>query len=83
MGLLIHSRMVDTETRLNDKLRNCRVIFESYVVTMSFVPLRSVLKTILQDCDLLNIILVFMNHLESSSGHVLVVLFSHNCGKIN
>lgn len=58
-------------TRLNDKLRNDRIVFEPKVVTMSFVSLRYVLKTIFQDCNLFHVILKFMNHLKSSPGHCI------------
>lgn len=52
LGILIRSKMIDIGYRLNDKLRNGRVVFEPDAVTMSFVPLRSVLKIVLQDCGL-------------------------------
>ncbi|XP_060864320.1 uncharacterized protein LOC132940616 [Metopolophium dirhodum] len=67
MGVLIRPKMVEIGYRLNDKLRNGRVIFEPKTVTMSFIPLRSVLKILFQDCNLFHVILEFMNHLDSSS----------------
>jgi len=68
MGVLIRPKMIEIGYRLNDKLRNGRVIFEPKTVTMSFIPLRSVLKILFQDCNLFHVILEFMNHLGSSSG---------------
>lgn len=67
IGILIRPRLVDIGCRLNDKMKAGRVIFEPKVFQMSFVPLRHVLKTILQDCNLLEVIIKFMNHLESNS----------------
>lgn len=67
MGILIRPRMIDIGYRLNDKLRNGRVMFEPNAVTMAFVPLRSVLKLVLQDCGMFHVILEYMNHLESIS----------------
>lgn len=67
IGILIRPRLVDIGCRLNDKMKAGRVIFEPKVFQMSFVPLRHVLKTILQDCNLFEVIIKFMNHLESNS----------------
>ncbi|KAL4136250.1 hypothetical protein QTP88_007801 [Uroleucon formosanum] len=68
IGVLICPKMIEIEYRLNDKLRNSRVIFEPKTVTMSFIPLRFFLKIIFQDSNLFHVILKFMNHLNSSSG---------------
>jgi len=75
IGVLIRLKMVEIGYRLNDKLRNGRVIFEPKTVTMSFIPLRSVLKTLFQDCNLFHAILEVMNHLDSSSGYSTISNF--------
>lgn len=67
IGILIRPRLVDIECRLNYRMKAGRVIFEPKVFQMSFVPLRYVLKTMLQDCNLFEVIIEFMNRLESNS----------------
>lgn len=67
MGVLICPKMIEIGYRLNDKLKNKLVIFEPKTVTMSFIPLRYVLKIIFQDSNLFHVILEFMNHLDPSS----------------
>jgi len=67
IGILIRPRLVDIGCRLNDRIKAGRVIFEPKVFQMSFVPLSYVLKTMLQDCNLFEVIIEFMNRLESNS----------------
>jgi hypothetical protein len=81
MGVLVRPRMVDIGCELNDRTMGGQVLFEPKVVQMSFIPLRSVLKIILQGCNLFEIVIKYMKELVQKS--VLVILFSLNCGKVN
>lgn len=67
MGILIRPRSIDIGCRLNDRMKAGRVIFEPKISHMYFIPLRSVLKIVLQDCNLFEVIIKFISHLESKS----------------
>lgn len=63
MGVLVRPKMVDIGCGLNDRMMGGRVLFEPKMVQMSFIPLRSVLKIILQDCNLFDIVIKYMEEI--------------------
>jgi len=67
MGVLVKPKMVDIGCGLTNRMMRGHVLFEPKPVQMSVIPLRSVLKIILQDCNLFEIVIKYMKQLECSS----------------
>ncbi|CAI6377673.1 unnamed protein product [Macrosiphum euphorbiae] len=67
MGVLVRPKMVDIGCGLTDRMMGGHVLFEPKPVQMSVIPLRSVLKIILLDCNLFEIVIKYMKQLECSS----------------
>jgi len=66
MGVLVSPIIVDIECGLNDRIMGGLVLFEPKMVQMYFISLRSILKIILQDCNLLEIVIKYIKQLECS-----------------
>lgn len=52
VGVLVKPDMVDVGQRLNDRLELGRVVFEPKSIEMSDIPLKHILKLILEDSNL-------------------------------
>jgi len=70
-GVLVKPDMVVIGQRLNDKLKLGRVIFEPKSVEMSDIPLKQVLKLVLETSNLFITIMNYMKDLENTSDNCI------------
>lgn len=71
VGVLVKPEMVDIGQRLNDRLELGRVIFEPKSIEMSDIPLKHVLKLILESSNLFISIMNYMKDLENQSDNCI------------
>lgn len=71
VGVLVKPDMVDVGQRLNDRLVLGRVIFEPKSIEMSDIPLKHVLKLILENSNLFITIVNYMKDLENKSDNCI------------
>jgi hypothetical protein len=71
VGVLVKPDMVDIGQRLNDRLELGRVIFEPKSIEMSDIPLKHVLKLILENSNLFITIMNYMKDLENQSDNCI------------
>jgi len=75
MNVLIRPNPIIIGHRLNDKLSNGRVVLESKDVNVYFIPLRDILKKIMEHSNLFNLILTYYNNLTYKNDNNLVSNF--------
>jgi len=71
VGVFVKPDMVDIGQRLNDSLELGRVIFEPKSIEMSNMPLKHVLKLILENSNLFITIMNYMKDLENQSDNCI------------
>jgi len=75
LNVLIRPSPIIIGYRLNDKLNNGRVVLESKDVNVYFIPLREILKKIMEHSNFFNLIMTYYNNLTSKNDNNLISSF--------